>query len=264
MRWPIKFCLTFDDGFKVHSTIAAPLLKKFGFSAAFNIPTDFMDRPKHCLSYDQLWDCRLIGHEDNLMDWHDVKQLIADGFECYPHTLGHVDLLTLEKDGNISELERQIVESKKKFIVNLGITPKYFCSPHNRCSPLIKKVINANGMEVFACDRRNFPSHAGAACPRIGIREYLQDAYVRGLAHVDVMIHGVDASHGGWEPFEDKEEFEKFLKDVKVCQDEGIIKVCAYSEAHRPYAWWCGIFRIYDRVVAKIRRELLKRGWFNL
>ena len=259
MKWPLKFCLAFDDGFKTQATIAAPLLKKYGFKAAFNVPTEFMDPATRKLTQEQVWDCRLDGNEDNLMDWGDVRRLIAEGHEVYPHTLGHIDLLALEKEGKINEICRQVAESKRQFIEHLGFAPKFFCSPHNSNSALISRIIHENGMEIFACNRRNFPTHPTANPQRIDVGDYLRGKYRKGAAVVDIMMHGVESSRGGWEPFADAAEFEAFLISLKSVVDEGFARVVPYSNAHRTIGRFALPLRFYDRVVRRIRREFILR-----
>lgn len=259
MKWPLKFCLAFDDGFKTQATIAAPLLKKYGFKAAFNVPTEFMNPATRTLTPEQVWDCRLEGNEDNLMNWDDVRRLIAEGHEVYPHTLGHIDLLSLENGGKIDEMRRQVAESKRQFIEHLGFAPKFFCSPHNNNTALILQIIHENGMEIFACNRRNFPTHPAMNPSRIDVGDYLREEYRKGTAVIDIMIHGVDASCGGWEPFADASELETFLISLKSVVDEGLVRVVPYSSAHRAIGQFARPLRFYDRVVRKIRREFIFR-----
>ena len=65
--------LTFDDGVLSHSTVVAPLLKKFGFTATFFVcefQPDFDDKSKY-------------------MSWEQMAQLHRDGFEVASHTRSH-------------------------------------------------------------------------------------------------------------------------------------------------------------------------------
>src|SRR5438874_8143863 len=65
--------LTFDDASKSHATVAAPLLKKYGFGATFFV-TEGFDFPTNKRDY---------------MTWEQIAQLHKDGFEIGNHTLDH-------------------------------------------------------------------------------------------------------------------------------------------------------------------------------
>ena len=257
MKWPMKLCLTFDDGLKTHVEIAVPLLKKYGFKAAFNVPMEFLESSDKKLNKDQLIDCYLVGHEDNFMDWKDVGYLLSQGHEVYPHTLGHVDLVSLEKHGRLDELTRQIVEAKYLYEKHLGRSPKFFCSPHNSWSPVVMQILHENKMEIVSCNRRNFPTHPSRTPPKISVVDYLREEYRRGTMIVDVMVHGIDVMRGGWEPFTDSAEFEEFLRGVRSVVDEGIVKVVPYSAAHLQYGILSRPLHLLDRIVRKLRRKLL-------
>ena len=256
MKWPMKLCLTFDDGLKTHVDVAAPLLGKYGFKAAFNVPMEFLESSEKKLNNEQLIDCCLVGHESNLMDWRDINYLLSQGHEVYPHTLGHVDLVSLEKRGKFDELRQQIVGSKCLYEKHLGRSPKFFCSPHNSCSQIVLQVLHENKMEIVSCNRRNFPTHPSRTPSKIPVSEYLRDEYRKGSMLVDIMIHGIDAMRGGWEPFSDSSEFEDFLKSIKTIVAEGIVKVVPYSAAHHPYSWVSRPLRLFDRIVSKVRRKV--------
>lgn len=256
MKWPLKCCLTFDDGFKTHATIAAPLLKKYGFKAAFNVPTEFMDPKTRKLTAEQIHDLCLEGNEDNLMTWDDVKRLRADGHEIFPHTLGHIDLLELEKAGRIDELRRQIVESKRQFIEHMGYAPKFFCSPHNNNSALITRIVRENGMDVFCCWRRNFPTHPNAS--RVSIADYLREQYRIGMPIVSVMMHGMDMSLGGWEPFANAADFELFLQSLRSVVNEGIVRIVPYSDAYLSNGRFRCLLQFHNRVLYRIRKMLIR------
>ena len=230
MKWPLTFCLTFDDGFKVHHDVAASIVEAHGWRGIFNVPTEFMDSNHVPLTPDQAWDCRLSGNEDNFMTWDDVRDLVKRGHEVYPHTLGHIDLLKLEQEGKIDELNRQISESKRQFVEQLGYAPKFFCSPHNSWSPGIVRAVRANGMELFNCCRRNFPTCPGHES--MTLTDFVKSEWRRGTRHVDIMMHGIVRAKGGWEPFEDATHFDRFCDELKGLEQAGIVKVVSYASSH--------------------------------
>lgn len=85
--------LTFDDGVLSHSTVVAPLLKKFGFTATFFVcefQPDFDDKSKY-------------------MSWEQMAQLHRDGFEVASHTRSHKHVPGMapgEFDQELSYVER--------------------------------------------------------------------------------------------------------------------------------------------------------------
>ena len=256
MKLPMTFCLTFDDGFKVHHDIVAPMLEAHGWRGTFNVPTEFMKSNHAPLTADQLWDCRLNGNENNLMTWDDVRDLVRRGHEVYPHTLGHVDLLQLEQMGKIDELLRQIAESRSQFIAELGYEPKFFCSPHNSWSETILAAIRGHGMELLNCSRRNFPTQPTSKPPAPSISEYVLNEWSCGTAHIDIMIHGVDGTRGGWEPFATVEEFGKFLDELKDLEQSRYVRVVSYQSSHVGPGLFLRERLFVRRVTNKLRRMI--------
>lgn len=89
--------LTFDDGVLSHSTVVAPLLKKYGFPATFFVcefQPDFDDKSKY-------------------MSWEQMAQLHADGFEVASHTRSHKHVNGMapgELDQELAYVERKCAE----------------------------------------------------------------------------------------------------------------------------------------------------------
>ena len=255
VRHPMTFCLTFDDGMKAHATIAAPELERRGWRGAFNVPTAVIGG---CgLDAAQLVDMGLEGHEDHLMDWDDVKSLIANGHEVYPHTRDHADLVDLERAGRFDEAERQIVEAKADFIAKTGVVPRFFCLPHNKCSARVAECVRKHGMEPFSCARLNFgePGHMGYYGT---ITDYLTQEYRFGRRHVDIMIHGITREEGGWRPFEDTVAFCAFLDEIVALERKGMIRVVPYSKAHGGSGFFGRLKNFMLCVETKARRMVFK------
>ena len=89
--------LTFDDGVLSHSTVVAPLLKKYGFTATFFVcefQPDFDDKSKY-------------------MSWEQMAQLARDGFEVASHTRSHKHLAKMspgEFEQELGFIERKCGE----------------------------------------------------------------------------------------------------------------------------------------------------------
>ena len=81
--------LTFDDSSKSHVTVAAPLLKKYGFGATFFV-TEGFDFPANKRDY---------------MTWDEIAQLHRDGFEIGNHSRDHKAPSAGDPNGTIEQLE---------------------------------------------------------------------------------------------------------------------------------------------------------------
>lgn len=252
---PMTICLTFDDGLKAHADIAGPMLRQRGWVGAFNVPVNVIGCGR--LTIEQAKDLCLEGHEDRRMTWDDVRALLKAGHEVYPHTCDHADLPMLERTRQTGELERQVGEAKRTFIEQTGIVPRYFCLPHNACTPPVAALIRREGMEPFACFRVNF----GRVCAGLSCRDithFLQGCFWHGSRHVDLMVHGIDRSQGGWMPFEDAADFKRFLDEIAAVEKSGRIRVVSYSSAHSPHVQTNPFVRRYHLLAVKSRQAYFK------
>lgn len=101
--------LTFDDAIASHYTVAAPLLKSYGFGATFYVcefPPDFSDSSKY-------------------LNWRQIQELSSMGFEIGNHTWHH----TVVTNVNTDTLEKEIAYIEDKCLA-LGIPkPVNFAYP---------------------------------------------------------------------------------------------------------------------------------------
>lgn len=252
---PMTVCLTFDDGFKLHAVSAGPMLRVHGWYGAFNVPTAIIGGTQ--LTDEQMEDLCLKGHEGERMSWDDVRDLLKAGHEVYPHTCDHVDLTALERANQMDEIARQISLSKATMIEQTGVVPRFFCLPHNRSSVGIARAIRRHGMEPLACYRPNFGQDAEGASRR-DVTKYLLGSYWSGLRHVDCMIHGIERKKGGWMPFEDIADFNRFLNEIAALEQCGKIRVVPYSRAHSFRFLGNPLVRRYQWLALKFRRACFK------
>ncbi|MCS7222553.1 MAG: polysaccharide deacetylase family protein [Anaerolineae bacterium] len=100
--------LTFDDGYVDQYTNAFPLLRKYGFRAAFFVITDFVteERPGY-------------------MTWEQLKELVAAGMEIGSHSRNHPNL----RGQPLDYLVWQALGSKEAIEYYLGITPRFIAYP---------------------------------------------------------------------------------------------------------------------------------------
>lgn len=240
--------MTFDDGLKAHAEIAAPALKARGWSGAFCVPTGLMDPATRKLTHAQAEDMYLVGHEDDLMDWGDVRRMMADGHAVYPHTHDHVDLAELFAGGKRDEIERQIALSREAFEKETGKAPAFLCTPHYSTCSFVNRRIRAHRMEIFNCGRANF----GGAYQKGQITEFLSRRKKAGWLHVDISVHGITKETGGWEPFGSAEEFVGFLDEIKELETKGLLRVVPYSAAHRRYSPVSKYLVLMDRIINRL------------
>ena len=251
---PMTFCLTFDDGLLAQARVAAPLLEQHGWHGVFAVPTEIVSRGE--VTAQQAKDMCLVGNERNVMSWDDVRRLMAHGHTVCPHTCTHADLETLEREGRLDLVEREIADSKAQLERETGVTPTLFCLPHCSGSSDVMGLVRRHGMEPIngvGKWRVNFGEHSDDGQSYSDITSFLQRFYWFGFAHVDVMIHGVVRAEGGWRPFEDAAAFASFLQAVQAEVDAGRVRVVDYAEGHRGPAQ----ARIRD-FAFKVKRHLLR------
>jgi peptidoglycan/xylan/chitin deacetylase (PgdA/CDA1 family) len=98
---------TFDDAF--HSVLerGLPVLRRHRVPATVFVPTDFAEEGAP-MTWSTLGRWCGTEHEDELccMDWGEIRQLAAAGWEIGSHTCSHPDLTTLEPGRAGAELGR--------------------------------------------------------------------------------------------------------------------------------------------------------------
>jgi peptidoglycan/xylan/chitin deacetylase (PgdA/CDA1 family) len=83
--------LTFDDSVKSHVVVAAPILKRHGFSATFFVTEGFS----------------FATNKRDYMSWEEIRELDRQGFEIGNHTRDHL-AITPENVGRLEEQLRGI------------------------------------------------------------------------------------------------------------------------------------------------------------
>lgn len=100
--------LTFDDGYESHSSRVLPILKKYKIPAVFFVAL------------------QSIGGKDHL-NWEQLRQMSADGFEIGSHTLSHPYLSRLS---NRESIQREVSESRKVLEEKIKTKIRYFAYPY--------------------------------------------------------------------------------------------------------------------------------------
>jgi peptidoglycan/xylan/chitin deacetylase (PgdA/CDA1 family) len=118
--------LTFDDSVKSHVTVAAPILKKYGFSATFFITEGFT----------------FHSNKNDYMTWEEIKELDRQGFEIGNHTRDHVGI----QADNVDRLEEQLYGIDEG-CARMGIPrPSSFAWPGNQFAVEALPVLRKHGI----------------------------------------------------------------------------------------------------------------------
>lgn len=123
--------ITFDDGLENNYTHAAPILRAYGFPAAFFVAADFSER-------------------EGYLNWEQIKELSRGGITIGSHTANHIYLPGVDRQTRI----REITESKKILENVLGKTVHYLAYPIGGFNEEIKKIVREAGYKAaFATNR---------------------------------------------------------------------------------------------------------------
>jgi peptidoglycan/xylan/chitin deacetylase (PgdA/CDA1 family) len=110
--------LTFDDGYADTLTAAAPLMKRYGFSATCYVVSGAVGR------YNR-WDAEYLQETKSLMSREQIEQWLAAGMEVGSHSCSHARLRELPKDEAQYEIEESRVALRKMF----GAPVEHFAYP---------------------------------------------------------------------------------------------------------------------------------------
>lgn len=122
------FCLTFDDGFRNCLTNALPILLDNRATAAFFLPTRFIDKSP-------MPDPDLISRVSNggdrvpeFLSWEECRIMAGAGMTIGSHTVHHIRLLT----STDAEVESEFRDSKRAIEREIGRPCDHFSCPKGR------------------------------------------------------------------------------------------------------------------------------------
>lgn len=121
--------LTFDDSARSHYTVAAPLLRDYGFGATFFITEGFDFRT----------------NKQDYMTWEEIAELHRMGFEIGNHTRDHMGI----NDKAVPQLQEQLDGINQQCQVHGIPRPVSFAWPANATSTRAFAGLRANGI-LFA------------------------------------------------------------------------------------------------------------------
>jgi peptidoglycan/xylan/chitin deacetylase (PgdA/CDA1 family) len=113
--------VSFDDGYLSHYTHARPVLRKLGWPGVLNLAL------------------RNLGRGG--LTSHQVRALIAGGWELDSHTISHADLTTLGP----AALRHEIADSRRALQRRFGVPADFFCYPAGRFDARVVAAVRAAG-----------------------------------------------------------------------------------------------------------------------
>ena len=126
--------ITIDDGYRSAYDIAYPVLKKYGFTAALFIYTDY------------------VGVSQSAITWDQLREMKTDGFEVGSHTISHCDL-TKKMAGEsypdyIERIKRELVDSKQIIDKELEQDTLCFAYPYSRYNASVLNLCEQAGYKI--------------------------------------------------------------------------------------------------------------------
>lgn len=133
----LRVAITFDDGYRSVYSVAAPVLKKYGFSAAAYVNTGMIGEDVHCASDSGL------GHypQEEFLTWQEVAELDRRGWTIGSHGVDHVDLTLLPADA----AARQLQDSRAEIEARLGKECRHFCYTWGNNNRMVRRLVNEAG-----------------------------------------------------------------------------------------------------------------------
>ena len=128
--------ITFDDGYEETCTIAAPLLRTYGFCATVFVAPEELGRP-------------------GFMSWEQVLALSRDGVEIGSHTMRHTFLPSV----SVERARYELVESKRVLEERLQRPVRWLSYPIGGYTPQIQAVAREAGYAAACTTNRGISKH---------------------------------------------------------------------------------------------------------
>jgi peptidoglycan/xylan/chitin deacetylase (PgdA/CDA1 family) len=126
--------ITFDDGYQNNLVNAAPILKKYNFSATCYIVSE-------CVGLSNIWDLKKNITQRPLMSEAEINSWLAQGMDIGAHSKSHADLTDISEYKAQKEIRDCKLVLEKKY--NLKITD--FCYPFGRFNESVCKMTKDSG-----------------------------------------------------------------------------------------------------------------------
>lgn len=134
-----RVVITFDDGYRSLHQYALPILARYRFRATVFAIAGYVGRPN-------LWDVKFFLPRFQHLDWSELRELLAAGWEIGSHSLKHDYLPALAED----ELRRDLSDSRKILEDNLQLPVRHLSLPFGRGNPRVYRVAQEVGYASVA------------------------------------------------------------------------------------------------------------------
>ena len=151
---PPAVAITFDDGYRNVLTAAAPVLRRFGFSATVFVPSAWIGKSNE---WDESSRCDL-----GIMTAEELREVESMGVVVESHGHGHIDLGAAPSE----DATRDIAESLERLAAVTGHTPRFLAYPFGRTSAAAEDAAAAAGIEAsFTIDALHRGLHSFGRVP---------------------------------------------------------------------------------------------------
>jgi peptidoglycan/xylan/chitin deacetylase (PgdA/CDA1 family) len=130
--------VSFDDGYLSHYTHARPVLRALRWPGVLNLALHNVGKGG--------------------LTSHQVRSLIASGWEIDSHTISHPDLTTLDA----TALRHEIAGSRQELKRQFGVPADFFCYPAGRFDATVEAAVKAAGYLAATTTNEGYAS-AGQA-----------------------------------------------------------------------------------------------------
>jgi len=157
---PRTFAITFDDGYRCVWESALPILQELNFTATMFVVSG-------CVGSANLWDLDTIHPQAELMDWHEVRQLHAAGWEIGGHTCSHPRLTLMDAQAAFEEISR----NKTHLETQLKCAIHTFCYPYGDTNRQVADLARKAGYTAACTIRSGLAStrHNPLLLPRVKV-----------------------------------------------------------------------------------------------
>lgn len=151
---------TFDDGYTDNLTQAAPILRKFGFTATCYVVSGR-------LGEHNVWDAELLKVKKPLMNRGELQAWLAAGHEIGSHTVTHPRLGQISAEQAITE----IYESRSQLTELTGAAIQHFCYPYGEYTAETLELVRAAGYRSAVTTQRGLATSADdlLRLPRVSV-----------------------------------------------------------------------------------------------
>lgn len=124
-RFDRSVAITFDDGYADNYTHACPVLKDYGFTAAFFVTIHYIGQA-------------------GFMSWEHLREMRAQGMLIGSHMVSHKNLISMLPD----DIQREMIESKRIIEKNLSHPVDLLSIPHYFSNTKIHEMAFAAGYKA--------------------------------------------------------------------------------------------------------------------